>query len=56
MHSTKRSLLAIVLMLTMLVPCFAMTSCGDDEIDGVIEFDFNFFVCLTKNCRFAIFT
>ena len=40
MHSFKRSLLAIVLMLTMLVPCFAMTSCGDDEIDGIIEFDF----------------
>ncbi len=40
MHSFKRSLLAIVLAVTMLVPCFAMTSCGDDEIDGVIEFDF----------------
>ncbi len=40
MHSTKRSLLAIVLAVLMLLPCFAMTACGDDEIDGIIEFDF----------------
>ena len=42
MHNAKRSLLAILLAVMMLVPLCTMTACGgDDTVDGIIEFDFN---------------